>query len=211
MAPRLASRPSAVHAVSRGSSSSDTALPDTGDCPRGRVVFEKLQLASRDAKEARGFAAISFYSLTKNRKLKTRRTDRRTKRLDPSKTAGIAGRAHHEAPRPLTCSARPRRPGNRGLTLGLPTPARLTRRRRPPLPRSGVWRSLGGTRARVEPSGRRRGGSGQEGPQWLETRWFSAEWGCAPPAPRLYLCHSRTQKQKEAPGAGPRPPGAAQS
>lgn len=98
MAPRLASRPSAVHAVSRGSSSSETALPDTGDCPRGRVVFEKLQLASRDAKEARGFAAISFYSLTKNRKLKTRRTDRRTKRqwilVRPRELLGERTRRH---------------------------------------------------------------------------------------------------------------------
>lgn len=41
---------------------------------------------------------------------------------------GIVMSTHQEAPRPLTCAARPRRPGNRGLTLGLWTPARLTRR-----------------------------------------------------------------------------------
>lgn len=55
-------------------------MPDPGGDPLGCVVFEKLPLGSRVTNQARGLAAIAFYALMKNRKLKIRRRNGRTER-----------------------------------------------------------------------------------------------------------------------------------
>lgn len=41
-------------ALGPGVQADGAALPDTWDCPRGRGVFDKLPLGSRDAKQAQG-------------------------------------------------------------------------------------------------------------------------------------------------------------
>lgn len=95
-------------------------MPDTGDCPRCRVVFEKPLLGSEAARQAGGFAAIAFYALM-SRKLqagsRNRRTERPRVRARPrpfrAREPGGAEATHLPGP-----AAEARRSGPRALAPG---------------------------------------------------------------------------------------------
>lgn len=146
--PAPGQRLAASRAGPRGSSSSGAALLDTEDRPRGRGVFKKQ---SRDAKQARGFAAISFYALT-NSKLKAGKREGRTETASPGQTArGAASRtSEHRGRSPAQPAPEARHPRPRAPAHG--PGALYPGGRRPPLPPSELPRSPGPAR----PSGAER-------------------------------------------------------
>lgn len=138
------------------------ALPDAGDCPRSRGVFDKLALGSRYARQL-GAPAIAFYALMKNRKLNARRRDRRTEAASPRPERALRGRrdGRHRGQSP----ARPGRGGPAAASRShSPAPARWPRLAPASFQRSGVPRSPGWP---ARPEWSRAGGAagtGQEGP-----------------------------------------------
>lgn len=164
----------------------------------GCVAFETLPLGSRVTKQARGFVAIAFYALMKNRKLKIRRNGR-------TETAGpVRPRASLGGPSPAGRG----RGGPVPAGAPAPGPGALTGGRRRPLARSGVPRSLGPARAGMDGSGRRSGRSGQAGLPGPRHAGSQPD-GALSPLPFLYLRRGETQRREKAPGPGPRPFGAA--
>ena len=154
-------------------------MPDTGDCPRCRVVFEKPLPGSEKARQAGRFAAIAFYVLM-NRKLQAGRRNRRTERprvrarprAFRAREPGSAEATHLRGP-----AAEARRSGPRALAPGPGAPFAASagllscgadfREARPRAPRS-----------------RRRGGRpGQTCLRGPETLGFPRPWALHPCSP----------------------------
>lgn len=144
----------------------------------------------------------------KNRKLKIGKRDVRTERqralLRPRALLGARPRRHggHSPARRGRGSPVP----VPGASLSCSRPRRASPgRSRPPLPPSGVPRSLGPARQNGSEREARRPVRAGGSPR-AEPRGFPAGWGAEPPAPRLYLLLRETRRREGGPWSWPETP-----